>query len=66
MVMNDASVSQVDQSKKPPAARQKRPRGKSKSVREYILGAFSKGDWLPPETEIASLLGVTRYAVSRH
>jgi DNA-binding FadR family transcriptional regulator len=64
MVMNDASVSQVDQSEKSPGARQKRPRGKSKSVREYILGAFSKGDWLPPETEIATRLGVSRYAVA--
>jgi LacI family transcriptional regulator len=65
MVMNDASVSQVDQSEKSPGARQKRPRGKSKSVREYILGAFSKGDWLPPETEIATRLGVSRYAVAQ-
>jgi DNA-binding LacI/PurR family transcriptional regulator len=29
------------------------------------LETFSKGDWLPPETEIATRLGVSRYAVAQ-
>ena len=58
-------MAESDHNKKLSDVPKKSPRGRSQSVREYILATFSKGDWLPPETELASRLEITRYAVSK-